>query len=238
MKVLDSKSLELKSVAHLTEEFASLGVDADTTVVLCDSFDGQNAAMLAWVLTYLGHQKVKILGSFIEAWAENGRDLGYRPVKPDPARFESKENLSIRASLQDVQVPGRKLVDLRSAQEFDGELTRESSAGHIPGAINLPWTGLLGATNEFLRSKPELEMVLRDTGLEPNDEIITYCNYGPRAALGFIALQQLGYSHVQVYDGSFHQWTNHSELPVEARGRIVTPRTPAEKWANYVLPGC
>ncbi len=238
MKVLDSKTLELKSVARLSEEFAGLGVDMDTTVVLCDSFDGQNAAMLAWVLEYLGHQKVKILSSFIEAWAENGRDLGYRPVKSDSARFESKENLSIRASLLDVQVPGRKLLDLRSVQEFDGDLLNESRAGHIPGAINLPWTGLLGAANEFLRSKSELERAFKDRGVESSDQIVAYCNYGPRAALGYLVLQQLEHGHVRVYDGSFHQWALHPELPVEARGRVVTPSAPAEKWAKYVLPGC
>ncbi len=236
-KVFDPGTLRLKSVDRLTEEFASLGVDTDATVVLCDSFDGQNAAMLAWVLEYLGHEKVKILSSFIEAWAQNGRDLGYRPVKPDPARFESKETLSIRASLEDVKLPGRKLIDLRSVQEFNGELTSDPRGGHIPGAINLPWTTLLG-DNAFLRSKPELERAFRDTGVDSSDDIVTYCNYGPRAALGFIALQQLAYSHVRVYDGSFHQWTNHPELPVEAKGRVVTPMTPAEKWANYVLPGC
>ncbi len=238
MKVFDPRTLELKPVAGLTEELAGLGVDTDTTVVLCDSFDGQNAATLAWVLEYLGHQKVKILSSFIEAWAQDGRDLGYRPVRPDPVNFGSKENLSIRASLQDVGLPGQKLLDLRSVQEFDGELTNESRAGHIPGAINLPWTSLLGAGNEFLRSKPELEKAFRNTGVEPSDHIVTYCNYGPRAALGFIALQQLGYGHVRVYDGSFHQWALHLELSVEAKGSVVTPSAPAEKWAKYVLPGC
>ncbi len=239
LKVLDPKTLELKSAERLAEEFGGVGLDPDTTVVLCDSFDGQNSAMLAWVLEYLGHEKVKILSSFIEAWAQEGRDLLYRPVKPGAASFHPRPNPAVRASLHDVvETQGKKLVDLRSLQEFNGEQTSEARAGHIPGAVNLPWTGLLGAGNEFLRSKPELERAVRNTGLNPSDQIVTYCNYGPRASVGFIALQQLGYRNVRVYDGSFHQWALHPELPVEAGGRGGFTKAPTGEWTDYVLPGC
>lgn len=237
-KIFDQNTLELKPEQLLAEQFGEAGIDTDTTVVLYDSFDGQSSAMLAWVLEYLGHEKVKILSSFIEAWAKDGRDLLYRQVKPEPARFQARLTPAVRATLREVvEIHGRKLVDLRSREEFDGRLTSETRAGHVPGAISLPWTDLLGQSNEFLRSKPELEKAVGSLGLRPTDQIVTYCNYGPRAALGYIALRQLGYESVRVYDGSFHQWALHPELLVEAGGEGSTKSSTGE-WASYVLPGC
>ncbi len=239
LKVLDQKTLELKPEVLLAEEFGGIGIDADTTVVVYDSFDGQNSAMLAWVLEYLGHERVKILSSFVEAWSQEGRELLYRPIKPDRASFQTRLNPAVRATLHDVaKTENRKLVDLRSPEEFNGELTSEARAGHLPGAINLPWNRLLGHGNEFLRSKSELEEAARSIGLGPADQIVTYCNYGPRAAVGYMALQQLGYENVRVFDGSFHQWALHPELPVEAEGRGASPKAPTGEWASYVLPGC
>lgn len=218
-KTLDKNSLELLPDGGLSEIFGEAGIDADTTIVAYDSYDGQNGAMLVWILEYLGHQKVKILSNRMEGWVSEGREVLYRPVKPQARRFEARPNPTVRVLLQElVGRRGDKLLDLRSREEFQGKVATEVRTGRLPGAINLPWTSLIGQGSEFLRPKHELEETVSVVGLHPTDQVVTYCSYGPRAAVGYVALQELGYANVRVYDGSFHQWALHAELPVEGEG--------------------
>jgi thiosulfate/3-mercaptopyruvate sulfurtransferase len=238
-RLFDPKSMQLKTVEVLAEEFGRIGVRNDSEVVVSDSFDGQNAAILAWTLEYLGHEKTRILSRYVESWIQLGRELLYRPVKLERAEFVAESNPSVRATLEHVKMTHpRKLVDFRSTKEFTGELTSEPRAGHLPNAINLPWTELLAQGYEFLKPKQDLAKVVESVGLSTGNEIVAYCNYGPRAAVGFVALQQLGFEKVRVYDGSFHQWALHSELPVHADSPIRSSAAQSAKWEKYVLPGC
>jgi thiosulfate/3-mercaptopyruvate sulfurtransferase len=238
-RLFDPKSMELKAVEALAHEFGQIGVSNDSAVVVGDSFDGQNAAILAWTLQYLGHRKIRILSSYIESWTQIGRELLYRPVKLEKAEFVANLNPDVRATLEEVRTiqPG-KLVDFRSVKEFTGELTSEPRAGHLPNAINLPWTELLANGYEFLKPKHDLAKSIESVGLSANDEIVAYCNYGPRAAVGFVALQQLGFEKIRVYDGSFHQWALHPELPVQTERPAETSTDQNSKWEKYILPGC
>lgn len=238
-KLFDPKSLALKSLETLASQFGEIGVGDDSSLLLYDSYDGQNAAMLGWVLEYLGHRPVGILSHYIESWAQQGRELLYRPVKLDRAELTARPNPNVRATLeQTVKSDDKILLDLRSAREYDGSLVNEARAGHIPGAVNLPWTDLVGEGYEFLRPKPELAQRVASAGLNPQDEIVAYCNYGPRAAVGFVALQQLGYEKLRVFDGSFHQWALHPELPIKTEKPAEISGTQPGQWEAYVLPGC
>ncbi len=183
-KIFHPTSLELLPVDQLASVFAEKGVDENRTVVFYDGYDGQNAAILAWTLEFLGHRRVGLLSRFIE--------------------------------VDKVQNRGDyKLVDLRSSEEFLGKLSTEPRRGRLPEAISLPWTSLLGQNNGLFRPRNDLEKTVAERGLRPSDHIITYCSFGPRAALGYVALSQLGFEDIRVYDGSFHQWAQHQELPVE-----------------------
>lgn len=238
-RLFDPKSLALRSAERLASEFGEIGIGDDSSVLLYDSSDGQNAAMVGWVLEYLGHTHVGILSHYVESWARQGRDLLYRPVKLDRAELTARPSPNIRATLeQTVNTDDKILVDLRSAKEFDGSLVNEARAGHIPGSVNLPWTELLGQGDEFLRPKPELAKRVASAGLVPQSEIVAYCNFGPRAAVGFVALKQLGFEKVRVFDGSFHQWALHPELPVKTEKPAEVSATPQGQWEGYVLPGC
>src|SRR5215469_10204174 len=109
-RLFDPKSMELKSVEVLTQEFGRVGISSDSPIVVSDSFDGQNAAIVAWALEYLGHAKVRILSSYIESWVQLGRELLYRPVELDESEFTAKLNPSVRATLDQVREAGsRKL---------------------------------------------------------------------------------------------------------------------------------
>ncbi len=215
-KIFHPTSLELLPVDQLASVFAEKGVDENRTVVFYDGYDGQNAAILAWTLEFLGHRRVGLLSRFIEGWEDEAGELLYRPVKPEPRVFRAKPNQAIRATIDKVQNRGDyKLVDLRSSEEFLGKLSTEPRRGRLPEAISLPWTSLLGQNNGLFRPRNDLEKTVAERGLRPSDHIITYCSFGPRAALGYVALSQLGFEDIRVYDGSFHQWAQHQELPVE-----------------------
>jgi thiosulfate/3-mercaptopyruvate sulfurtransferase len=235
-KILDTKTLGLKPQNELEQAFGEVGLTEDATVVLYDSYDGQNAAMLSWVLEYLGDRNVRILSSYFESWASGGqREVLYKPVRPQPRHFAAKQNKAVRISLEELRMrKNAKLIDFRSSEEFLGKVAKEARSGHIPGAINLPWTSLLGQGNEYLRPKQELQEVALGIGLLKNDNIVAYCSFGPRAAIGYVALQQLGHRDVVVYDGSFHQWAQHSQMPVE--GENLGVRAQKLKPTPYV--GC
>ncbi len=215
-KVFEEKTLRLSQVDQLAKTFGEAGISEENPVVIYDDFDGQNAAMLAWTLEFLGHRDVSVLGGFMEKWVKEGRQILYRPVKPVPRTFKASTNRQVRATAEEILLENSlKLVDLRSAEEYDGKATTETRAGHIPGAVSLPWTNLLGQDGELFRSRAELERAVLDVGLQPSDRVVAYCSYGPRGALGYIALKELGFKNVRVFDGSFHLWAQNQQLPVE-----------------------
>lgn len=218
-KILDQKTLILNPENSLSETFGNTGIDPDTTVALYDSYDGQSSSMVAWALEYLGHHDVRVLSSYLEAWTSGGGQILYRPIKPQHKTFPVRPNKAVRILADELlDSPDARRVDLRSYDEFSGKVATEIRSGRIPKAINLPWTSLLGDRESFLKPKAELEKTVSEIGLLTTDKVVTYCSYGPRAAVGYLALQQLGYETVRVYDGSFHEWAQRGDLPVEGEG--------------------
>jgi thiosulfate/3-mercaptopyruvate sulfurtransferase len=223
-EVFDRETLALFPEEKLAEVFGKAGIDSDSNVVLYDSYDGQSAAMLAWLLEYLGHSRVKILSTYFEHWVKQGGQILYRPVPVEPKTFSKNPRGRTRALVNEVLHRGdSKLLDLRSDDEFRGKTSTEPRAGHIPGAVSFPWTELIDAENHLLKTRQVLMEILTAKHVNPSDQIITYCSNGPRAAIGYLALQQLGFENVQVYDGSFHEWARRPDLPVE----LDDIRTPA-----------
>jgi thiosulfate/3-mercaptopyruvate sulfurtransferase len=215
-EVYDRETLAIHSEERLAEIFGKVGVDLDSTVALYDSYDGQSAAMLAWLLEYLGHPGVKILSNYFEGWVKHGGQILYRPVPAEPKILSRKLGGRGRALMKEVLQRGdSKLLDLRSAEEFQGKISTEPRSGHIPSAVSLPWTELIGKDPEFFKPEQEQRERIAGVGVNPSDRVITYCSNGPRAAIGYVALQQLGFENVQVYDGSFHEWARKPDLPLE-----------------------
>jgi thiosulfate/3-mercaptopyruvate sulfurtransferase len=224
-EVYDRETLGIHSEERLAEIFGKVGVDLDSTVALYDSYDGQSAAMLAWLLEYLGHPRVMILSNYLEGWVKHGRQILYRLVPAEPKSFGQKLGGRGRALMNEVLQRGdSKLLDLRSEDEFQGKISTEPRSGHIPGAVSLPWTELIGKELQFLKPQQELRERTTAVGVNLSDRVITYCLNGPRAAIGYVALQQLGFENVQVYDGSFHEWARKPELPLEQGNIQPNPR--------------
>src|SRR5260370_3250854 len=215
-RIFDKGTLELLPIERLAGLIGDSGIDGDRTVLVCDDRDGQNEAMLAWTLELLGHPSVKLLSRFFGRWTKENRPISYRPATDEPRAMRTKLTPDVRATHEQIS-NGRaaKLVDLRSQDEFEGKSSDGPKSRHLLGAVSLPWTSLLGEGDELFRAKPELEALVRGLGLGPDDQIVTYCSYGPRAALGYTALRHLGFKNVKVYDRSFQRWAGPTVLSLE-----------------------
>lgn len=207
------------SPEDLARWLGACGVDDRRTLVLYDNSDGRSAAFLAWMLAYLGRDDVHVMNVFLEKWISEGREIFYRPIKPVPETFMARVRPGLRRTLAQVQsdIQNRgavKLIDFRSRDEFTGKVDHDNRPGHIPGAVNIVWQDLAGTDGDVLASQNRVEQLLAQQGLGAQDHLVAYCRTGLRAALGFLALAQLGRT-VSLYDGSYAEWAQ-SGSPVEA----------------------
>ena len=209
----------LLSPEDLSAWIGAAGLDDSRTPVLYDSPQRQNASLLAWILEHLGRDDVHLMSVLFEGWVEEGREIYYKPVEVPAAQFSADVNAANRITLDEMsdsaslQPSEFKLIDFRSREEYAGERGPNGARGHIPGAVNVAWEKLYGASHEYLLSGESLEGTLVDVGVKRNDPIVAYCQTGPRASLGYLALRQHGYD-VRLFDGSFAEWATLG-LPAE-----------------------
>jgi thiosulfate/3-mercaptopyruvate sulfurtransferase len=208
----EGRLLEPESLAQL---MGNAGLGDDLSAIIYDSPDGQNAAMIAWVLEYLGRTDVAVLENFFEAWKAGGREVLYKPVAQPRRTFTDQLNPCLRASLEDVRDANDiTLVDFRSREEYTGKTTLgEDRPGHIPGATNIVWRDLGIPPHRLLQPAEGLAQIADAAGVDRLGKVVAYCRSGPRAALGYLALSQLGVN-VRLFDGSFALWSR-AGLPAE-----------------------
>jgi len=195
--------------AQLQRWIGVAGLDDQATPVIYDSFDGQNGAMLAWLLEYFGRADVQLLNIFFERWVAEGHEVFYKPVLPVSKSFTAQVNSQIRVTLDDLRHESDlKLIDFRSREEYTGEQDRDGKPGHIPGAVNIVWRHLIGPQQEVLASHEIIQQLLGAAGIQRGNRIVAYCRLGMRAALGYLALQQAGYD-IRLYDRSYAEWARN-----------------------------
>ena len=213
-KKLQAPNGRLGPPEQLAAAFGDVGLGDDVTPILYDHQDGRNAAMAAWVLEYLGRNDVHIMDLRYEAWKDAGREVLYRPVVTVPAAFTVGLNTAIRSSLHDAANAGSAtLVDARSPEEYRGEFEADHRPGHIPGAVSLPHSELVGSDSRLLADQDTLRERLTGAGIGEGEPVIAYCRSGIRASVTWLALAQLGHT-VALYDGSYAEWMD-SDQPVE-----------------------
>lgn len=207
----------LPDPARAADGLGRLGVGADTLVVSYADHADLYAARLWHVLRCNGHPHVLLLNGGIDDWSAAGGPLQSGENRLQPAVFPLRTPLATVIGTDEIL--GRlgdrsmQLVDARSRAEYDGVEIRAARGGHIPGAVLLPWDELIGADHRFLPAAAIVEKC-EHAGLNPDQEIVTYCQGGVRAAHLAFSLQLAGFDRVRVYDGSWAVWGNDPDLPV------------------------
>jgi thiosulfate/3-mercaptopyruvate sulfurtransferase len=217
---------DIVSAADFETLVRAAGISDDTTVVLYGDNNNWFAAWGAWIFNLYGHQDVRILDGGRVKWEAEGRELSLTPPTFEAGTFTVTETRpELRALLPDVLevVNGdaqKALIDIRGAKEYSGEIfapegVQELSvrAGHIPGAVNVPWGQNVNADGTF-KSVEELRALYADLGIDGSTPIITYCRIGERASLTWFVLSQLLGYDAAVYDGSWTEYGNVVGLPI------------------------
>ncbi len=210
----------------LEELLGSNGIDNKTTIVLYGDNNNWFAAWAFWQLKIYGHQDVRLMDGGRKKWLAEGRDLSTdTPAFPKKTYTASEPDLSLRAFLPEVQDAMKRksaMVDVRSPQEFTGEILAPPGlpetcqrGGHIPGAKNIPWGKNCNDDGTF-KSVDELTAMYAAQGITASTPVIAYCRIGERSSLTWFALKHLlGFEHVKNYDGSWTEWGNLVGAPVE-----------------------
>jgi len=214
---------EVTAVADLDTLLEGLGVTNDSQIVVYHSLGDATAAARAYVtLDYLGlGDQTHILDGGLEAWKTEGRPV----TKEIPARkvtaFTPKTQDGVFVDLGYVKEhmgkAGMSLVDGRPMPAFDGTgpMIGVFRAGHIPGAVNVPYSTVLDAANRYL-PVDSLKAKFDAAGVKPGDEVVAYCGSGRTATPIYVAAKMLGYT-VHLYDGSFEEWSRQEDLPVDVK---------------------
>ena len=202
-------------IAHL---LTSRGVSADTTVVVYDEKSGMRAARAFWFLEFFGHQDARVLDGGFGAWQAKGlptQTAATTPEKSDWVVGRADERL---ATWYDVKSrlgnEDAVILDTRSDGEYRGIHVRAKRGGAVPGAVHIEWTRNLTEDGGF-KGASELRTMYESAGVTPNKEVISYCQGGYRAAHSYLALRLLGYPRVRNYIGSWKEWGDREDLPIE-----------------------
>lgn len=224
---VDALQRDIVSQERFQELLRAVGVNDDTTIVLYGDNNNWFASWGAWIFEIYGFADVRLLDGGRVKWEADGRALA-----TDGATFEtgtvtlSEANAALRAFKDEVlSVVTNEtlgvLVDIRGAAEYNGEIFAPEGvqelavrAGHIPGAVNVPWGKNVREDGTF-KSVDELRALYAELGIDGSKPIITYCRIGERAALTWFVLHKLLGYEVALYDGSWTEWGNSVGVPIE-----------------------
>jgi thiosulfate/3-mercaptopyruvate sulfurtransferase len=207
---------------------SNLGISNDTTVVFYGDKSNWFATYALWLFAYYGHEHLRIMNGGRVKWEQENRPL----VKDVPSYAKTsytaqEPDQTIRAFRDDVMAHirvGKPLVDVRSPKEYSGELIHmpnypqegATRGGHILGAQNIPWAQATNESDSTFKSAQDLQQLYQSRGITPDTDIIAYCRIGERSSHTWFVLKYLlGYPRVKNYDGSWTEWGNLVNAPIE-----------------------
>ena len=226
--LVDTVNRDIISQANFTALAQKAGISDDTTVVLYGDKNNWFAAWGAWIFNVYGQKDVRVLDGGRVKWEKDGRALTTAVPTFKAGNFNaSAPDKNLRANINKDVLPAAKkvktatLIDIRSADEYNGKIFAPAGfqelavrAGHIPGAINIPWGQNVNSDGTF-KTVAELKKLYADKGVTGSDQIITYCRIGERSSLTWFVLSEiLGFQKVKNYDGSWTEYGNTVGAPI------------------------
>jgi thiosulfate/3-mercaptopyruvate sulfurtransferase len=204
-----------------SEALSSVGVEQRQTVVLLDRQSNLQAARAFWVLAYYQHPQVHIYNGGVPKWTADGGALSTAGTEIIPTEYQAgPADEALRTTWQYVvdqtENPQTLMCDVRSPDEHLGRDVRAERGGHIPGSVNLEWTVAIEQDGTF-KSAQDLSALYTAAGFTPDKQIITYCQSGVRGAhTWFVLSELLGYPNVRNYDGSWAEYGNNPDSPIDS----------------------
>ncbi|WBW97370.1 sulfurtransferase [Oceanirhabdus sp. W0125-5] len=205
---------------ELEKKLGDLGINNDKTVIAyCDTTaswgdDGR----IVWMLQVAGIKNAKILDGGLKAWDSLELDMAKDRVSKEAVEFKiTNEDKSSTINTEELakNLKDYKIIDTRTKEEYEGaQKYGELRGGHIPGAINIPFNTLVDDKG-MLKSNEEIEKIMKDNGINKEDEIVTYCTAGIRSAHMAVVLKMIGFENVKNYDESIYAWAADENLNME-----------------------
>ena len=224
IEALSDHTSPLPHMMPRAEAFAvamrELGVSSDKHLVVYDEGNLFSAPRAWWMLRTFGVEKVSIVAGGLEGWRRDGLPLEQGLPELPEGDFDGRVDPLAIKRLTDVLLVSHEgsaqIVDARPAGRFNGQVAEPRPglrSGHIPGALNVPWTELV--INGELKTTDELNEIFARQGVDFERPIIASCGSGVTAAVVVLALTTLGVNGVSLYDGSWSEWGARTDLPIE-----------------------
>ena len=198
---------------HMRKILSYAGIDENKKIIIYDDVTGMLAARGVWMCLYFSHSDVQMLDGGLSKWTKENLPTETESTIYKPSNLTTPLDPSIIIGFEELNEKIGKvtIIDARSPDEFDGTIPRAARGGHIPTAENIDWNNNLDDSGK-LKSDSELESLYT---MDKESPIVTYCQGAYRAAHSYLSLKKLGFKNVKVYLGSWGEWGNKMELPIE-----------------------